>query len=1131
MFKDVTTAAMHLYIRSSAFSTEVPEICLLDGHIPAIGNLTPDLNSTDDMFPTMEPAVWFKVSVIDSVSIDCTKRVIHWNSLFVNMEQILVDVPPTENGGCNVELRRERQKRVSESMYVGGECYGYHNDLDELFDSTQQLLDSYASSNISCNTFHKQIFALLHCYVLPNIKLNTDDIQELGQVLEKQGSLIDSCNQEILAKYAKLDEVARSMKRQRQMTYVEELTKSPQKNLNYPAELIKCLQKDLDVDIREEWAKIESQNEEIQTLKADSDPDSSSSGSSDKPNELELSAQRQERDNLLKNYEHMISARESLHAMANGGSVVAHPPPGRWSKRKKKFSRKKAPPPPNPLHNIYIELHNKFQEMENEIMHTTTKKVRLISVKEAVKSTIAELKDSDESYGVDLDQTGSQRPTDVLRHSKIPRHWQTLTEKVASFLNKGGSITKQFQEFQMQMLNQCQGLLDEHENLLKSVPLNPIDKETGAINPVFVNKKSDQPSVPIVHDVSCFPKSRFDPSEVYREAHQQSLASFSATEDSTSRHLSDFIFVFNRESDYLKRGIENIHKSIHKHFDVMVGKFLTKLKMDKTTVNQRKVWLCYESYFYEAVMPMLVKVYDKAYASSMLNLQDLMPKLTIDDLNVEDTFLIHLLTPCEPEEEMCQAALTSDSSAMDSPLREDSNEHDLDDRERKEDSSGAVGDDAQKTSNLHTTNGFAQDFKMQDVTAQDSEKPRSSQQIQGLVAQRQGLLLKESEDSNLGLDSVFHEETQEKTESSDCILCEDVREDSSDSLSCDDVREKNRSSDTDSYVEHEPVFESELRPDYSLDEPGPSRDDFDCSGDFDVRPRLEMLPSIFTLSSSSLSSDSNGDLRTSDINLKLLQEAEDIVAGLKTLKEKEVKPASAVPLRTHQRTMSTPDRDTTIPKALETGDTSNIIRQIKVYHPTSVTVVYHRCTWPIPHAAHTYKHIDPSVECAEDALQMDNSPERKSKASPSDLRRYKMVKFRPEIAVKFQGAFDCLTSVITETAPLLKLQGLTSCLRSLNHTLTEIQRDMGKNVRGASTDDLIDLLVLLICNYDPVLSCRLYPQITLLSEVMAPFFEGGPYSFSLVQFSVAYQFLQEKMVLKQSIADNARVRRDLESDA
>ena len=192
---------------------------------------------------------------------------------------------------------------------------------------------------------------------------------------------------------------------------------------------------------------------------------------------------------------------------------------------------------------------------------------------------------------------------------------------------------------------------------------------------------------------------------------------------------------------------------------------------------------------------------------------------------------------------------------------------------------------------------------------------------------------------------------------------------------------------------------------------------------------------------------------------------------------------------------------------------------IKIHHPSKVTVLYDRRTWPVP------QRVLPPTEtfdCAEEALDSiseDNSTLEDADSSASSLSprspTLKEVVFKPHFKQHFSVAFNFLEGAVTEKSPLLKLQHLTACLREISQQVSAIHRQLGAQVVGACTDDLIDILVILLCNCSSDLVVRIYPHIMLLTDLMPPFFEGGPYSFSLVQFSVALEFLQDRLVMKR----------------
>ena len=68
---------MHLYLKNGNQQRWLV-INLIDGNIPKIVGLSsPETSLLTD---NLEPAIWFKVMLLESVSIDCSTRVVSWTN-------------------------------------------------------------------------------------------------------------------------------------------------------------------------------------------------------------------------------------------------------------------------------------------------------------------------------------------------------------------------------------------------------------------------------------------------------------------------------------------------------------------------------------------------------------------------------------------------------------------------------------------------------------------------------------------------------------------------------------------------------------------------------------------------------------------------------------------------------------------------------------------------------------------------------------------------------------------------------------------------------------------------------------------------------------------------------------------
>ena len=182
--------SMQLFIRSGDLYTEIPSVTLKDGYIPVVGDRK-NLNQHNDPTEHIEPAIWFKVLALDSVSIDCTKRAIMWNSDSIVNEDDHCRRGSKSSSRLTDSFQEsdsplQKRKRISQSMYIGGEFYGFESELDELFDTMQATLRDFAETDMNTEDFYETVMRLLHCHVLPAITMTEEDTARLERILDKQ---------------------------------------------------------------------------------------------------------------------------------------------------------------------------------------------------------------------------------------------------------------------------------------------------------------------------------------------------------------------------------------------------------------------------------------------------------------------------------------------------------------------------------------------------------------------------------------------------------------------------------------------------------------------------------------------------------------------------------------------------------------------------------------------------------------------------------------------------------------------------------------------------------------------------------------------------------------------------------
>ena len=72
---------MHLYLKTGEDERWLT-VQLVDGYVPRIAGLSDEM--TCMITDNFEPALWFKATVLESMTIDCDKRVACWRNLSVD---------------------------------------------------------------------------------------------------------------------------------------------------------------------------------------------------------------------------------------------------------------------------------------------------------------------------------------------------------------------------------------------------------------------------------------------------------------------------------------------------------------------------------------------------------------------------------------------------------------------------------------------------------------------------------------------------------------------------------------------------------------------------------------------------------------------------------------------------------------------------------------------------------------------------------------------------------------------------------------------------------------------------------------------------------------------------------------
>ena len=683
---------------------------------------------------------------------------------------------------------------------------------------------------------------------------------------------------------------------------------------------------------------------------------------SNSPHSQEVELKRQERNIGFSEHQKMLHARENLRELMADTSERRK---SLTESIRYSFRSKKGRMVANPLQDIYLEMHSKIKAIKLDTVELVEKKVMMISVKEAVRNTLEEIRETNESQGVDTDRRGGTRATHVLRQSRIPREWLTLTEQVAVTLQDVGSeITKKHLAFTDRVISQCgAGMFEKHllnlsANKTGNIEDGDVKNESNSKDEISATSKAEhrakrkskfydvtrnaELSDVIDFDIrdSALTEDERLAVELHKDLNRNSLISLEGEIGS-----EDIVIVHDTEEDHLKRLVETLKGDIHNHFEEMVKLFQNELHVSNPT-SHKKLWLCYEAHFYDAVMENLVKVYEYAYSHISNKLVQCIPELSADDLNLEDTVVAGLL----------------ESTSRKSLQRVHFPEHVL----------AEINEEAATAAN--------------------------------------------------------------KMEADSVVYPSDANDDGADN---EELQGQN---------------------DESQDIPD---------------------------------------------NANFITDKEELL-----------------------RQLSAPHPETD--SALD-----HHVKRVTIHYPSSVTMIYNRRTWPLP----KIQSLTGDFECGIDALMLDGDDtmsddeleqiaeqqtatlQRVNNAASairpsSSLSPARKMRIRTRYRHRFAPALNSIHDALLDMVPLVKLQHLTRCLREIVEAISSLQTEEFQMPMGVCCDNLLDMLVVLLCNCSPQTVAQLHAHVMMLTDLMPPCLMNGPYEYSLLQFFGAFQIIQERVVVK-----------------
>ncbi|XP_065071279.1 uncharacterized protein LOC135695968 isoform X2 [Rhopilema esculentum] len=413
---------MHIYLKNGDQQRWLI-VELIDGHMPRLSGFS---LSHSQVAETLEPAIWFKLMVIDSISIDCQKYVVSWNTISTDAS--------------------------SETRYLMFEdedqsCYDFNDDIDELYHLATFLITTNPMAvlndkdrQIIIEDYERSVFRMLHCYILGKITLRPEDIVQVENALEAQNQAILFLDDLMLMH--KRTEVQlmgdmRELRESRILPFFNKLLTNESCNNG----LVSLLKENVIKDLQRVRNEFDVAQRRVDRVKLEMNQGATSSEYSSA-----LAKARGKRDVIAAKMCQLLEWREMLDAQSNiiGNFVLRGPV--------------------EPVILRYFELHEKVKEEKHLGKLVCDKKVRASSVRASIESTLRDLKAGIESAGVEVSISG-QKPTDVNENGPTAE-WQTLTERLASILyNKDHPVGMLFLNTTTEISRRCKEVFSTYEHL------------------------------------------------------------------------------------------------------------------------------------------------------------------------------------------------------------------------------------------------------------------------------------------------------------------------------------------------------------------------------------------------------------------------------------------------------------------------------------------------------------------------------------------------------------------------------------------------------------------------------------------------------------------------------------------
>ncbi|KAK3094054.1 hypothetical protein FSP39_023501 [Pinctada imbricata] len=572
---------MYVYISCAGKVHCVEGVALKDGYLPVVGDVGKDLQ--------LEPAIWFKTLIIDSILIDCDRRIVRWGKSKFSETHVQNHI---SDGHLDLSLPMEPDNIVDslhlqQSLFNDAECYDFDPKPDELFDTSRKLLERKCSEKIADVKLKQEVLRLVHCIILPALFFTKEDIPALHSSLHVIEKILRGIDAEILSKDKAIQLTSSSLHTQRNTIIKNERFTSEKYLRKCNPKFLELILKHFEKDIEVKGNTLEELQGVINKMKVRDNLTAEETHV--------LADVRQSRDTVHMECSKIQEVREALK------NVLVRP---RQDKRHGvNFSHTQA----NVFHEIYMEIVTRLTNEKEQIHKLCLRKVKISSVREAILLALDELKSEERGVGFQTLACGAGLVTDV--GDGKPEEWLTLEEKIGSVLEDTTSRPSQLHnQFCVRITDKINGRLQEEALFLKLTESTDVRERSTSDG--FL-------------EIETFPSRK--------EADDK-----------------DDALTIRRPTHPFQSLVETIKRDILDHTRDIVEVFVHQLlkidddgKVDRNSYN--KVWTAYQVHMHRRIMKVIEKLYETAYHDISSNMFSRTKNLTFSELGIDEPWLSSVL--------------------------------------------------------------------------------------------------------------------------------------------------------------------------------------------------------------------------------------------------------------------------------------------------------------------------------------------------------------------------------------------------------------------------------------------------------------------------------------------------------